>query len=174
MPTKIVRWVPNVIAGIQVEGPGAAAMALVLKTVATGRISNTTAAADPDLRLPVAVGERWLGQMYVWYNGAVAADLKVHLEIPAGASGIWGVNGLAIAATTFSGDVTTESTTDFASGTPISVGGGVIDIPVLLLIPFTVTVGTTAGNLTLFWAQRVSTASLVTVQANSYIQAFRL
>ena len=172
MALKLITLRPN--QNPIIEGPGLGGLALVLKENDTARASNDTSTSDPELILPLQPNERWLGQFVIWYTGEADGDLKTHLEIPAGATGRWGVSGIVIAATTFSGDITVESTTDFDSGTPISVGGPEAAADAMLIIPFVVTVGATAGNLSLFWAQRVSDVTATTIRANSYIQAQKL
>lgn len=174
MAIKILGFSPNLNRPVTVEGPGLGGTILVLKTNDTSRDTTTVSVADPQLLIPLAVGERWIGEMCIFYTGEADGDLKTHLEIPVGASGRWGVHGLAIAALTFSGDLSAESITAFTSGTPISVGGPELAANAVLKIPFVVTVGTTPGNLTLFWAQRVSDGDATTIFANSYIIAHRL
>ena len=169
MTTKIINIAPSNVNVI--TGPGPGGTILVLKDRDETKISDIVRSADSELLIPLAPNERWLGNLTLYYQADAAIDIGVGFSIPGGATGRWGGLGLAVAATSFSGDVASFSTTNFASGLNL---GGADAFDSLAHLTFLVQNGATRGNLNLTWAQRVSTATDITVFANSFIIAHRL
>lgn len=169
MTTKIINIAPSNINVI--TGPGPGGTILVLKDRDETRISNIVRSADSELLIPLAPNERWIGSLALYYQANAAIDIIVGFSIPGGATGRWGGLGLAVGAISFTGDVASVSRTNFASGLNL---GGADAFDLFAHFTFVVQNGATAGNLNFTWAQRVSTATDITVFANSFIIAHRL
>lgn len=171
MTTKIINIAPSNINVI--TGPGPGGTILVIKDRDETRISTITRSVDTELLIPLASNERWIGNLNLYYQANAAIDIATGFIIPSGATGRWGGLGLAIGVTTFSGDVVSLSTTTFSVGSGLNLGG-VDAADSSAHYTFMVQNGATAGNLIFVWAQRVSTATDITVFANSFIIAHRL
>jgi len=169
MTTKIINIAPSNINVITSPGPGGTI--LVLKDRNETRISDIVRSVDTELLIPLAPNERWIGNLTLYYQANATIDISVGFSIPSGATGRWGGLGLAPAATSFIGDVASFSTANFTLFLNL---GGADAFDSLAHFTFIVQNGATRGNLNLLWAQRVSTASDITVFANSFIIAHRL
>ena len=127
--------------------------------------TGTTLTADPDLTVTLAANSVYLVSLMLLYKGGTtgSSDFKFAWSLPAGASlageymGI--ANPIGLISATITGASVTVSYTN-GTGTPFDV-----------TIEATVTTSSTAGNLTLTWAQNTSSATSTTLMAGSSLRA---
>lgn len=141
------------------------------KTAATTRNATTTLTADPHLTIPsIPVGTYAL-DAYLPYDSSTTADFAIGWNLPAGAtisytgSGIAGTSSAANAASM--NQVESTSTTGPNSG-GVGVGSGAVARPLGSLVV------TTAGTLTLKWAQNTSDATDTTLHAGAWLRLTKL
>ncbi|MCF0087173.1 MULTISPECIES: right-handed parallel beta-helix repeat-containing protein [unclassified Streptomyces] len=142
---------PNPITGASDTGAGLLPPAI--KSADTPRTSTVTTTADPHLTLPVAPNATYdVECVAVWTTGG--GGLRATWAAPSGAGMVWTDNdGVGIATPT--GVVTFSATT----GTTFKG---------------TLVVGSTAGSLTLSWAQSTSNAAATTLKAGSILKLTRI
>lgn len=138
-----------------------------VKGAATGRASNTTVAADPDLVLSLGTGT-YEFEGFLNYTGGVlgSSDLKLAMVYSGTSSyGVWAVNG-----------VTTGGTTQAQMGGNglgtagtiiVGTNGGAflsVDIKGLLIT-------TGSGTLSVYWSQNTSSATATTLRQGCWTRA---
>ena len=141
---------------------------IVRKTADEAVASSATLQDDDHLKFALAANEAWAFEAFIIANGDSAKDIKFAFTVPSGATLMWSGLGLHV-------DAADE--TDFkvgyvvvASGTQETFGvrGSLVRAPYRLY--GTVVNSTTAGDLQLQWAQRVSDATATTVFENSWLK----
>ncbi len=116
---------------------------------------------DATLKIAMAANEVWLFEALLLYNSAAAADIKFAFTVPAGASLSWLL--------TFISDGTVSMALTQASGTSVDV---LTDASAQAAsVKAIVRNSSTAGDLQLQWAQRVSDAGDTKVLTDSYLLA---
>jgi len=134
--------------------------------------SSTALQNDDALFLALPVNSTWMAFAAIFYQGGNngAGDLKWQWTVPAGASAIGGhvsyfTSGVGV------GNVNLGA---FANGatTVSGTNGAGHSLPVLLLM--SVTIGSTAGNLQLQWAENTSNATPTIVKAGSLLAAWQV
>lgn len=130
--------------------------------------SSTTLQDDNELTFTIAANEIWTYQIWLKIAvGALAADGKYAITVPAGATKVDGILTLDVAATGGVGNLNA-----------FGGGGGAFAVDntfeTNLLINGTVSNGATPGSVTLQWAQNASSATATTVKAGSFLVAHRV
>lgn len=150
----------------------------VMKLSNLARASTTTLLADPDLSMAVDAGTDYWVTGYLFYNGASqasgAGDLKINFNAPLGATFDWISDALGSASldANLGVDVVSRTAQDLGSTpAPGTIGSG---IPLVALIKGILRVGGTSGNLTLLWAQLLSSSTATTIFHSSMLVARRL
>lgn len=144
-------------------------VATVLKTITESVASSTTLQNDDELVLAVAANSKYALEGYFLYDGSTAADLKVAFTVPTGAT----INWSPFAPTSGVG------TTDY-NVTVITTSGGTRGVAcngatVMSMQPKGyISVGATAGNLQLQFAQVASNATATRILAGSWMMLTRL
>jgi len=135
------------------------------KTSTTTRTSTTTLANDADLVIPVAASSYYkITGMLSYQAAATGVYLKWTFTLPAGAdTGIYGVTYYNTS-NTYVTEIKNWADTP-QGGTPLANTG----YPAI--IEGMVKTGGTAGNLTLQWAQGVSSGSGTSLNAKSHLMA---
>jgi len=130
---------------------------IAVKSSATSRASTTTLTADPHLVVSLEANAVYEFDLDLSYNGGTngSSDLKFAFTGPSGYSMTFGTLLVAIPAGVTLGGGTQAST--LVSG---SVG---TSTPLYARVSGTVTTSTTAGSLTLTWAQNTSSATNTTL-----------
>lgn len=145
---------------------------VVVKSSDTARTSTTTLAADPHIVVPVSASATYLLDGYIEFDGIFGGtgDIKFDWTIPAGATLRWGPLGNA------SGDTTQKYAANSAANSSVLTAGtyGTGGTRSAASPRGYVTVGGTAGNLQLRWAQNTSSATATTVYAGSWIRLQRI
>jgi hypothetical protein len=134
-------------------------MTVTRKTSDESVTSSTTLQSDDALNPTIAASQVLALEWVLHINGAAAGGVKVALNVPASATGTWGVVGEANANLT---DVTdTGALTLTLPGTNAK----------LYVLRALIVNGANAGAVTLRWAQNASDPTATTVKAGSYVQA---
>ena len=144
------------------------------KTSNETRTSTAVEASDAQVRVALPANTEWELALLLLVNSAAnaAGDFSFHLEAPAGASLQIGAHGLdpalpsgTIASLTARASTTTP-TASFAIGTSTTATS--------ILAFARVTMGATAGDVILFWAQQTSNVNATSLLSGSRIIARRL
>lgn len=141
---------------------------LVVKPGDTSRSSTTTLTADPDLTFAVAASATYQWECYLDYEGGVQgnSDLKLQWSVPASATMRFGSQYVSSAGATRVFDTSTQASTV----TPGSNGAGVLQG---IHMQGSVVTSSTAGSVTLTWAQNTSSGTATIVHAQSFLMAQR-
>lgn len=127
--------------------------------------TGTTLTADPDLVIPVLANAAYLVTFSLVYKGAATntGDLKFGFSVPSGATMPGGFLGIT-------NPLALEILPVTASSTLVSYSNGTGN-PLWCQVTATLVTSSTAGNLTLTWAQNTSSATSTTLMAGSSLQA---
>jgi hypothetical protein len=137
-------------------------------------VNNSTVLVNvTDLVSPLPVAGMFGFRVVLFHDSATAADIKFAFTWPAGASARWGVQGIAVGAAGTTGDGQFGTAT--VSGASVAVGGaGVGSANTLLsIIEGGITMGGTAGNLQLQFAQQTADLSDAIIRFRSRIIVWR-
>lgn len=159
-------WVHGGLAGDQVMRKW--------KTADEAVTSNATPQNDDELFLPVGANEEWLGEFKIVATGATTGDISIDMAVPASAAGWYAIVGPTRSMASVEGDVLNQ-VRPFGSGAGSAglLGTGATD-GMIILVHFYIAVSSTAGNIQLQWAQRVSDATATTVKVGSSVEARRV
>lgn len=145
----------------------------VVKPSDESRNTTTTLTADTHLFVPVLANTDYWVWCLIFYTGpSTNGDLKIKFTGPSGVSFDWISDAIGSAATSTISTVSRNAQSIAAGGTPSA--GTITGSNGTCLVKGLLRVGSTAGNLTLTWAQLASSATDVTVFANSILIARRL
>lgn len=138
-----------------------------VKSSATSRSSTTTLTADPHLVVALEANATYDFDLDLSYNGGTngSSDLKFGFTGPAGYAMTFGTLLVAIPAGATLGGGTQAST--LVSGTVNT------STPLYARVSGTVTTSSTAGNLTLTWAQNASSGTATTLTTGSKMRVKR-
>ena len=128
--------------------------------------NSTTMVLDSDLTLPGAANTTYRLGGRLLYTASAAADFRFGWDYPSGLTMLYGA--LAIATGTAAYVIYPNNETDLPA-----VEGAGVSSPRDVWLNGTVTFGSTAGDLTLKWAQLVATANDAILRAGSYIEFTR-
>ncbi|MEU8469609.1 hypothetical protein AB0F30_17075 [Streptomyces sp. NPDC029006] len=141
------------------------------KTVDETVTSSVTVQDDDQLTLAVAANSVYMLEAFLIYDGDTAGDLRITFTGPTGATMDWTPNGASTAQASGTGSIKLErqplgqESTLGASG----AGAKAVAMPRGVLVT-----GSTAGSLTLRWAQATASATATTVFANSLIRLTKI
>lgn len=157
---------PGILTAAALNAAFAAVTPLYVEKAANESVTSNTALQDDDhLVLAVAASTKYKIELPLFYNASASGNLKVAFTFPAGASLLVRGNGYLVGGT-FTSNL---NYINASSGvTTLSYAGG--SAPSVLLVGI-LTVGATAGNLRLQWAQDTSNASPTTIIAGSSMEA---
>jgi len=146
--------------------------ATVIKAVDESVTSSTVLQADNELVMAVAANTDYFVECFLIYSADPAGDLKSDWDGPAGATFDWVADAITPTATATVDQV--SRTAQSMSSTPAH--GGITNNSTILvaLHKGMLRVGGNAGNLTLTWAQQVSSANATFVRANSTLIVTRV
>jgi hypothetical protein len=157
----------------------------IVKPSSVSITSSTSFAADADLVLPVEANATYYIEMWLKVAAGSTGDIKTMWTGPSGSSGNRTVFGPGTGATVLTTTATTSSNPD-ADNTLVRLGvhgmgtsityNGVRDGTNQFNINEVayITIGATAGNITLNWAQATSNATATTVAGGSLIRGTRV
>lgn len=141
------------------------------KTVTTSRVSTTTLAADPELQLPVEANAEYTVFFYFRVSGIDAGDMDLQFTTPAGGTGSWAVTGFLVQSQVDSGTrsgARRAMNAEIGLSTPSTATAQVYEGSGRLIM------GSTAGNLTIDWAQNASNATATSMEADSWLRLDRI
>jgi hypothetical protein len=173
-----VSQYPVIAAGDLITGALMRAMLpdYIVKAASTARASTTTFADDPELSIPVVAGEVCWLEFYLMFASLAAADLKTQWSVPAGTTGNRRVLGPGSAAADANADnIATRLGVHVAAGS--TTYSGVRDSAsnfFQVVETGLLTIGGTAGNVVMQWAQNTSNATATTLAAGSFVRKTRL
>ncbi|MFI8351333.1 hypothetical protein [Streptomyces sp. NPDC085596] len=146
----------------------------ILKAADTARTSTTTAADDPHLTATLAANGIYIARFVIFATTALSTvNLKTAWGVPGTATGLKLCHGPTDVAAAFTSRTQTQGRFS-GHGFTTSLNYQADSLAVAIIEEAIVTTGATAGNLTLQWAQTTSSASAVTVLANSYLHIRRI
>lgn len=146
---------------------------MVAKPSATTRISNATLAADPHLVLTLQASYTYVIRGVMYVSSGTTPDAQFALSFPAGATTPFGGVRMVTTSAGATGDVDVGAYTSATSGTSnLGVGGS--GGTQTTLIEATIVMSTTAGDVTVLWAQNTNTASNTVLETGSHLMAYRI
>lgn len=147
------------------------------KTSDTSRSNTATLANDPDLLITPPVSTVWAIQGVLIIEGGSVGDMKIAFSFPTGATLTWGLidNPTGITTPYTSNTVFTGAFGSATSGSSF-FSAGLIGAGSQFYTPVggLLTMGSTAGNLTVQWAQNTSDGTAATMKAGSWLMGWRL
>ena len=150
----------------------------VIKASATTRTSTTTVSDDPELVTPTLVANGiYLVEFVIRMAGLAAAGFKTQWSVPSGASGNKDCMGPGSANATEANGNTTElrwAVHGFTTAVAYTDPRNSASLQVPVIERSIVTLGGTAGTITLQWAQNSSNATGTVVAAGSYVRTRRI
>lgn len=152
---------------------GVGDITVVRKTADESVASSTTLQNDDHLTFPIGANETWVVKYVLFLTGSDAGDFKSVLGAPSGATGWRGGIGPALAATSAE-DAASRFIVLGDLGTGTLVFGTTTNGTVTAVIRAVVINGSTAGSVTLRWAQNTSDATATRVRQNSHLVAHKL
>lgn len=157
----------------------------VRKTADTARTATTSRTADPHLAFDAVANGVYIFTGYLKVDGDNAGDISLQLTVPSGAAGemlTWGAGNNVIgstAAPALQSNVSdargymirTETMDVNAARTFGLLGAGT---SMGLIVKGTVRMSTTAGTVSIDWAQAVSSATATTIYTDSWLEFQRI
>jgi hypothetical protein len=143
------------------------------KTADSAMAATTALVDDADLQFPIGANEVWEADFVLDMTGTnTTGDIKLAVNVPAGATGRLSTMGLGGSATTATGSISASSTTDLTDtglvGWYVSNALNTVGIARLIVVN-----GSTAGTVKLRRAQFTASGT-TTLQTNSYVKATRV
>jgi hypothetical protein len=159
---------------------------IVRKTADTSRSATTTRTADPHLAFDIVTNGVYVFDGWLKWDGDNAGDISIQLTVPTGTLGdwtLWGTGNNVIGASAVpalqsnTGDprgymVRSESldVNNARSYGALGTGG----TPLAMVFTGTVRGGSTAGTVSIDWAQASSSATATTLYTDSWIRFQRI
>lgn len=146
-------------------------ISLVRKTADESVTSSTTLQNDDALLFAIASSEVWVVEFVLFVVGNTSGDVKLAVTVPASASVYYGIVANSIPGSGYvagSSNSATATSGDEKSADVMTSPG------VVLVIKGYVANSTTAGNVTLQWAQAASSGTATTVKAGSHLIAHKV
>jgi hypothetical protein len=170
-----VAQFPVTTAGTRITADllGAMITNYTIKPADTVRASTTTVASDPDLVSGTLVaGGVYLVEFRIQIASLAIAGIKTQWLVPSGATGFKDVTGPASGATTNTNGDTSDlrwAVHGLTTAVPYTDVRNSLSLSVPVMERGMVTIGPTAGTVTLQWAQNASNATGSAVQASSWV-----
>lgn len=154
------------------------------KTADTARTATTAAVADPHITFDVVANAVYTFHGWVKYDGDNAGDLKLQMTVPSGALGEWTAWGTGNNVVGSSSAPALQVNTQGAIGYMVRTETAEVNVSrnhgalgagvgLTLLIYGTVRVGSTAGTVSLDWAQAASSATATDLFTDSWLEMRR-
>lgn len=153
-------------------GTGIGIADYVVKAAGESIASSTTAQSDNDLTYALLANASYEIEACLIVTGSTAGDIKTQWSVPSGATGSRLCHGPTSTAAGFTGQEQTEARMS-AHGWTTSVAYSIEGSAVAIVERGPIAT-TSAGTLTLQWAQVTSSATATVVGANSYLRVTRI
>lgn len=137
-------------------------------------VNNATTISDSaDLVIPVVAGASYAFDSCLMYDTASGPDIAIRISYPSGTTGLIYNGGSGTAITTAANAINQQATS--LSGTSMTTSyGGVAAGTIMAIVPAGGISVTTAGNLTIGFAQVVATAANTLLKKWSWIRLSRV
>lgn len=137
-------------------------------------VNNTATISDSaDLVIPVVAGASYAFDSCLMYDTASGPDIAIRISYPSGTTGLIYNGGSGTAITTAANAINQQAVS--LSGTSMTTNyGGVAAATILAVVPSGGISVTTAGNLTIGFAQVVATAANTLLKKWSWIRLSRV
>lgn len=145
----------------------------VTKTADTTRNNTAAATADPDLTIPVDKNAVYLIEGCIFYSTTATADLRLGLTCPSLATLLWSPDAPSTSVSNATSTAPHRGTLT-TSGGNASIGGTAAGTQLMAKPTGKLITGSTAGSLTVQWAQLVAEASDSVVHAGSWLRLTRI
>lgn len=145
----------------------------VRKTADESRSATTTYADDTHLVFAAEANAVYTMLGWIKYFADPTPDIKIQFSVPSGCLGEWGWNmpGSTTATTGTTGYSIRTETNDVANG---RTGYGTSDSQHMTPMGGLFRMGSTAGNVTLQWAQNTSNATATVLYTDSFLTFTRI
>lgn len=137
------------------------------KAADTTRASTTTLTADPDLTLPVDANKSYRLECMIIANSNATANFKLNFTRPSGMNAFGTALGQGLGGFGSGIPYDAQSGLDITSNIPTFAGNAITDFAVQ--ISAVIVSSSTAGSLTLQWAQNTSNAGNTIVRQGSWM-----
>lgn len=146
---------------------------IVRKTADTSRSATTTYEADPHLVFPAEAGAVYVMWGWVKYFASTTPDIKIRFTVPTGCLGEWAwiMPGSGTGASATAGYSIRTDTNDVGAG---RTGYGTSDTQQMTPMGALFRMSTTAGNISLEWAQNTSDATASVLYTDSWLAFQRI
>lgn len=136
-------------------------------------VNNSTAlVSDSQLLVTPAISQVFTLDGLIMFTSGTTPDFKMAFSFPAGATLSWAGAGVDVTGSSGSGDMVGNAAARLAADSTFAYGGGAAFVCSIHLKGLFI-MGSTAGNLTLRWAQFVANASNTIVLQDSWIRVRR-
>jgi hypothetical protein len=150
-------------------------MQFIKKGNTTSRTSTTSVTDDPDLVFPVVANAIYFVEWGIYYDGLTAGSINTQWDVPSGASGLKAVFGPGSSASDGSADNISMRCGVHGYTTSIKYSCARNSTNQQFAMENSViTIGSTAGNVALAWAQATSNGTATEVQSGSWGRCLRL
>lgn len=148
------------------------------RSITDARANTTTLANDSELSLSLEANSTYEFEMFLYISGDPAGDVKYGLTHPTGSSASWSAWAPGITFASASGEGVMQAhcvplTTGTSSG-PVAAGCTSTTIPLLHWVRGVLVVASTAGSLTLQWAQNALSSNGTEIRQGSYMTLERV
>lgn len=177
---------PSLAAGQRITGALLRSMLpqTARKTSDTPRSASTTATADPHLTFDVEANAVYTIHGWIKFDGDTAGDLKVQLTVPSGALGEFIAVGTGNNVVGSTAAPALQANTQGATGYLVRMESGDVNVSrnygalgagvgLTLIVYATVRVGSTAGTVSIDWAQAASSATATDLFTDSWLEMRR-
>lgn len=144
--------------------------------VTTGQTvtSSTTLVVCAGLQVAVEADSIYLLDGFIAYNTPAAADLKLALSAPSGATGHWGAFALASTSAGGIGSMELIRKTSFGTGTTTVAGGSDGGIELMCAPRAYIATSTNTGSVEFYFAQNSSNATATNIIAGSWVRLHKV
>lgn len=134
--------------------------------------NSTTYVNDPELFIPLVANSVWIIEFTLFYSSLAAAAAKVNLTVPSGGAFTFGNDSLSLTATTTANAI--DRGVVFAGGGGHGLGAAGVGNPVVSYPKGYCSIGATAGNAQLQFAQDTANASNTVLMPGSTMKLTRV
>jgi hypothetical protein len=142
----------------------------IYKTADETVTSSATLQDDNHLTFPIGANETWVVEFGLFYFALAAADIKKSISVPSGATFRFGQQGILFTVAAHFGDG--DNLSAGSSSSYATAGSDTNDV--MTTFAGMIFNGSTAGNVTLQWAQNTSNGSGTTLYKGSFLRARRV
>jgi hypothetical protein len=141
----------------------------------TTKTSSTALGDATGMTLELEASSTYVMDGYLAYTAGATGDLKVAWTVPTGTTGHWCLYGLSTASTASVGDLDARRITAFGDANTQSIGGSDSLSGSLAALPrLYVVTSTTAGDITMRFAQNTSSGTSTIIRIGTWVRAVKV